>query len=97
MKDPDKGNGRKKNGTFAPGNEGGPGRPPRATELQYLNALFGACPLETWQAICEKAAEAAQAGDKEARKFLAGYLLPTTAEQELYRRRAEGPFADYVF
>ncbi|MFH0802630.1 MAG: hypothetical protein V2A78_09655 [bacterium] len=90
-------NDRDGRGRFGPGNKGGPGRPPRADEREYLTTLFCVCPLETWQAICEKAVEAAKAGDKEARKFLAGYLLPTTAEQELYRRRAENPFPDLGF
>jgi len=97
MKDPDKGNGRTKTGKFAPGNDGGPGRPPRATEHEYLNTLFNACPLETWQAICEKATAAAQAGDKDARKFLSSYLLPTVPEREQARTRErqaeENPFS----
>jgi len=62
-------------GRFAPGNEGGPGRPPRATEAGYLLALSDAVDLETWRAIVQRAAEDARDGDDKARRWLAGYLL----------------------
>jgi hypothetical protein len=72
---------RAANGRFAPGWRGGPGRPRRATEAQYLATLSDAVPLETWNCIVRKAVEDALAGDRYARTFLANYLIgrPTQA------------------
>jgi hypothetical protein len=66
---------RNKDGTFATGNPGGPGRSRRATERDYLRALSEACPPETWEKICKKAVEAAETGDPKARDWLARHLL----------------------
>jgi hypothetical protein len=57
------GNGRDSGGRFAKGNRGGPGRPPRAIERDYLRALSDRCPLETWGRIVDKAVEDALNGD----------------------------------
>lgn len=67
--------GRNPNGTFAVGNPGGPGRPRRVVEREYLAALADAVPLETWRKICKAAVDAAKAGDARARDWLARYLL----------------------
>lgn len=68
-------NGRAKAGHFAPGNPGGPGRPRRAVEREYLRTVTDACPLDTWREIVEAAVTAARAGDAQARSFLAGHLI----------------------
>lgn len=67
--------GRNPDGTFAPGNPDGPGRPPRATEAAYLRVMMNACDLETWQAIVERAVADAKNGDGAARAWLASYLV----------------------
>lgn len=61
-------------GKFLPGNPGGPGRPPRLVERDYLLALSDACPLDRWQHIVEKAIRQAEGGDAQARAWLAKYL-----------------------
>jgi hypothetical protein len=66
---------RTSNGRFAVGWRGGPGRPRRATEAQYLATLSEAVTLETWGEIVQKAVEDAKSGDYHARTFLASYLL----------------------
>jgi len=66
---------RNSDGTFAKGNAGGPGRPPRATESEYLRVLMGACPLDTFREIVERAVADAKAGDAQARAWLATYLV----------------------
>jgi len=71
--------GRDEGGRFANGNPGGPGRPRRATEKDYLRALSDACPIEVWQEIVEKAVEEARAGDQAARMWLGKYLLNNTS------------------
>jgi hypothetical protein len=57
------------------GNRGGPGRPRRTVEAQYLLALREAVPLETWNKVCETAVAQAVAGDAKAREWLANYLI----------------------
>jgi len=66
---------RNSDGTFAKGNAGGPGRPPRATESEYLRVLMGACSLDTFREIVERAVTDAKAGDAQARVWLATYLV----------------------
>lgn len=65
---------RKPNGQFAKGNPGGPGRPSRVVEADYLRALSDACDMDSWREICEKAVADAKAGDAKARVWLAKYL-----------------------
>jgi hypothetical protein len=66
---------RNNGGRFAPGNPGGPGRPKRTTEREYLIALTEACPPEAWQQIISRCVEDAKNGDAKAREWLARYLL----------------------
>jgi hypothetical protein len=51
--------GRDAKGRFQRGHKGGPGRPKRATEAEYLDALKASVPLERWQRVIEAAAVAA--------------------------------------
>lgn len=68
-------NGRDTRGRFAVGNAGGPGRPPRQTEAEYLTIMQGVCTAERWRVIIGKAVEQAEGGDRHAREWLAGYLV----------------------
>lgn len=80
---------RKPDGTFAPGNPGGPGRPRRQTEAAYLVALSDAVTVEDWQEIVKVAVIAAKSGDAAARKWLGDYLLgvnPPQAERPTLAR-----------
>ena len=67
--------GRDKSGKFLAGNPGGPGRPPRATERDYLVALSESCSTDDWQEIVSRAVDDAKGGDAKARSWLAGYLI----------------------
>ena len=49
--------------------------PRRPIEREYLATLNAAVPLDTWQAICKRAADDAMAGDAKARDWLAKWLL----------------------
>ena len=62
-------------GRFATGNSGGPGRPRRAVESQYMASIGDAVSLEDWQAIVRRAADDAKNGDGKAREWLAKYLV----------------------
>ena len=66
---------RNTNGTFAAGNPGGPGRPRRGVERQYLAAFAEAVSLDDWQAIIQRAVADAKAGDAKARDWLSKYLV----------------------
>jgi hypothetical protein len=72
--------GRDAKGRFLPGHKGGPGRPPRATEAEYLDALKASVPLDRWQRVIEAALQQAEQGDPKARDWLAKYLLPKEAD-----------------
>lgn len=66
---------RDDSGRFLPGNPGGPGRPPRQTEGEYLRAVQRACSLEDVAAIAARAVSQARGGDARARDWLSRYLL----------------------
>ena len=73
---------RDPDGRFQKSGKGGPGRPRRAIESDYLAKLSEAVPLSVWQEIVAKAVEEAREGDHAAR--VAGRLLLRQA----HRRRA---------
>ncbi len=49
--------------------------PRRPIEREYLATLNAAVPLDSWQAICKRAADDAMDGDAKARDWLAKWLL----------------------
>ena len=57
-----------------------PGRKRRSTEERYLRSLTDAVSMDDWQAIIQKAIEQATGGDKDARTFLANYLIGKPTE-----------------
>lgn len=69
---------RDRHGRFVPGCPGGPGRPRRAVEADYLRALGDAVSLADWAAIVRVAVDQAKAGDGKARDWLARYLIGET-------------------
>lgn len=69
--------GRHADGRFAPGNAGGPGRPRRAVEREYLAALADELTLDRWRRIVRGAIDAAENGDPKAREWVAKYALGT--------------------
>jgi hypothetical protein len=70
---------RHKNGQFSEGNSGGPGRPPRRVEAEYLKVTMRTCSLEDWAAIVKRAVLDAKKGDGRARDWLGKYLLGNAA------------------
>jgi len=68
-------NERDENGRFAPGWKGGPGRPPRAVEADYLQAISDVCTPAAWRSIVERAVNDAKSGNWQARAWLAKYLV----------------------
>jgi hypothetical protein len=67
---------RNKGGQFKKGNSGNPkGRAPRKKEERFMEVSIAAVSLKDWRAIIKKAVTRAKAGDTQARKFLADYLL----------------------
>lgn len=69
---------RDERGRFVAGNAGGPGRPRRAIEREYLAIISEAVTLEDWRAIVAHAVEVAKQGDEKARAWLAKYVLGDT-------------------
>lgn len=66
---------RDKRGRFVKGHEGGPGRPKRATEQDYLAALSEAVGIDAWREVVARALEDAKAGDGKARDWLSKHLI----------------------
>jgi len=66
---------REQNGQFAKGNAGGPGRPKRAVEDEYLAAIASGVSQDDWRAIVFRAAADAKQGDARARDWLSRYLV----------------------
>lgn len=81
--------GRGKDGRFQIGNGGGPGRPPRQTELQYLVAISEACDVEKFRQIVAVAVDAAVAGDDKARNWLSSYLVGNAESKAACLSRVE--------
>lgn len=76
--------GRASNGQFTAGNKGGPGRPRRAVEADYLKELSDALSMDAWREICQRAIDDARQGDKAAREWVSKFALgaqPGTLEQ----------------
>ena len=74
-------NGRDNKGRFAEGNPGGPGRPRRRVEDDYLASLCDEIPLGLWREIVQRAANDARNGDHRAREWISRYLLPVPAQR----------------
>jgi len=70
------GAGRDARGRFAPGWKGGPGRPRRQVEDDYLKALCDTVAPTDIVEIAKRAVEDAKKGDSRARDWLSRYLLP---------------------
>lgn len=66
---------RNEKGQFAPGYKGGPGRPKRRTEAEYLDAMVGRVTLKDWREIVDKAVIQAKRGDARARAWLSDYIM----------------------
>lgn len=63
-------------GRFVNGNPGGPGRPRRKVEQDYLGEMSDSVSLADWRRITERAVADALAGDGAARAWLSRHLLP---------------------
>jgi len=61
-------------GRFINGHKGGGGRPPRATEKEYLEAFKDAVPLERFLRMVERQAHRAEKGDLPAFSAICKYL-----------------------
>ena len=66
---------RHHNGQFAAGNPGGPGRPRRAVEREYMAVIGDTVTPDDWKRIVQRARDDALAGDAKARDWLAKFLL----------------------
>ena len=85
---------RERNGRFAKGNPGGPGRPRRTVEREYLAVLADRVPLSRWQKIIDRAVADAESGDWRARAWLAKYLLGPDLRVEAVPRSHAEPLSD---
>jgi len=68
-------------GRFAKGNAGGPGRPKREVERDYLQAIRDTISRKDIIEIAKRAVRDAKGGDGKARDWISRYLLPETSGQ----------------
>lgn len=73
---------RDKNGRFARGNGGGPGRPKKVREEQYLDILLSVVTPKEWETVCAVALQRAKAGDGKAREWLANYIVGKPVDRQ---------------
>jgi hypothetical protein len=67
---------RDNSGKFVKGHANlGAGRKKKTVEAAYLDAFKAAVSQDDWKSIIEKAVKQAKAGDSDARKFIASYLI----------------------
>jgi hypothetical protein len=74
-------NDRDGGGRFALGNQGGPGRPKRATEAEHLQGLSCIVSVEDLRAIARRAVADAKKGSARARDWVSRYLLGVPAQK----------------
>jgi hypothetical protein len=65
---------RRSNGQFEQGGPGGPGRPRRQVEADYVRYLSDRVTPEVWAKVVDEAVEQAVLGDATARAWLSKYL-----------------------
>ena len=87
---------RDENGRFTPGNSGGPGRPRRTVEHDYLAVLGDTVSLEDWRKVVERAVADAKSGDARARDWVTKHLIGNDPPQlvELAARERRGTTVD---
>ena len=73
--------GERKDGLFAKGGKGGPGRPPKAREEKYADALKKAVTFKDITDIAKTLVNKAKAGDEKAAKLLFEYLIGKPVER----------------
>ncbi len=68
---------RDEKGRYLKGCDAGPGRPPLATEQEYVQATISNCTVAEWEQIVKRAVQDAKQGDAKAREWLSKYVLPS--------------------
>jgi len=87
---------RDKNGRFAQGNGGGPGRPRKERSERYYEILMTACTYDEWKSIVKKAVAQAKNGNHTARKWLGDYLVGMAAQKIEHTGRDGGPIEQKI-
>ena len=74
---------RDEKGRFIKGAPPGPGRPPKATEQEYLDAFCEEVPLAQWRRLIAAQVRRAERRDLQAFGALANYLAPRTEKRDI--------------
>ena len=83
---------RNEKGQFVKGEySGGPGRPKRRTEQEYLDATIARVTIKDWREIVDKAVWQAKKGDSKARAWLSDYLLGPPVQKLQHQGEDGGP------
>ena len=82
---------RNDKGQFVPGSGGGPGRPKRRTEDEYLDAMLSRVTLKDWREVVDKAISQAKRGDSLARQWLTNYIIGPPVQRLQHTGEGGGP------
>lgn len=82
---------RNDKGRFVNGNGGGPGRPKRATEEKFLDALIGSVTMKDWKEIVAAHIRRAKRGDPFSTKWLSDYVIGPPAQKLSLSGPDDGP------
>jgi hypothetical protein len=89
------GHSRDAKGRFTYGHPGGPGRPRRAVEQDYLHIVSAVCPPDRLAAIVENLVTAAERGDQTAIQLLLKYLVGTASAAPTLTQMAISELANH--
>lgn len=82
---------RDSSGRFVKGHGGGPGRPKKERDERFLEITLAAVTYDDWKGIVKQAVIQAKRGNKDARRFLADYLLGKPEQKHEIGGRDGGP------
>ena len=88
---------RTDDGRFATGNPGGPGRPRRAIEADYLKAFSDAVPLDAWRTIVSRAVADAQGPVQEQDRRMTALGRLSGSRSDARMRTTEGGHPTVLF
>ncbi len=81
-------------GRILPGSTGNArGRPPKIVEETYLKAFTKVVTIAEFEKVIKKALEQARKGDKDARKFIADYIVGPPVQRVLDPKMITNPYA----
>ena len=85
---------RDSSGRLMPGSTANPkGRPKKVVEEGYVRAFVSKVTVAEWEKVIARALVQAKKGDKDARKFLADYIVGPPVQRQIDPELVRNPYA----